>query len=104
MKKIRSISLSEYADGTWMIEETTANSVFPKTHKATAKEAAARLLQLMGLGPTAPQGHPEPKGISFDHDDEAHGCPQCRGSFSASPVLAICPWCKRSLPPRDPVS
>lgn len=46
-------------EGKWSIEEIAISSIFPITTKDTKKELAERFLQLLDLGPTAPQLEPE---------------------------------------------
>ena len=46
-------------DGTFSIHEHTADSVCPPITKPNKRDAAARLLQCMELGPVAPQDYPE---------------------------------------------
>lgn len=48
--------MTELDDGSWTIDESTSDgSVYPQTMKNSARDAAARLLQLMDVGPVAPQ-------------------------------------------------
>jgi hypothetical protein len=58
----------------WMIVETpegyevhqhSAASVWPPTTYPTKRLAAARLLQLLGIGPVAPQTHPESVCVGY---------------------------------------
>lgn len=49
----------EEVDGTFTIHEHKRDSVFCPTPKKTAREVAARMLQLLNVGPTAPQDWPE---------------------------------------------
>lgn len=45
----------------WSVHQHTIDSVFPPNHYASVELAAARLLQLLGIGqPVTPQSHPEP--------------------------------------------
>lgn len=46
-------------DGQWTIEESIISSILPITTKSSNKEIASRFLQLLDLGPTAPQLEPE---------------------------------------------
>lgn len=46
-------------DGKWTIEEMIIESVYPTTVKDSAREMIARLMQLVGIGPVAPQIEPE---------------------------------------------
>jgi hypothetical protein len=72
-RRFRKISLIECENGEWIIQEEKnwdipmLHSIWPETKKRTAKEAAARVLQLLELGPTAPQSWPEK--ITLDGDD-----------------------------------
>lgn len=50
-------------DGTYTIHQHTKDSVYCPTPKKTAREVAARMLQLLKVGPTAPQDWPEEIGI-----------------------------------------
>ena len=56
---MRKFVLTEREDGSWSIEESDGSSVWPTTTKKTKREMAARLLQLLDLGPVAPQTEPE---------------------------------------------
>lgn len=49
----------------FVIDEETPDSVMPQTHKATAREAIARVMQLLQVGPVAPQTWPEEVCIGF---------------------------------------
>lgn len=46
-------------DGTYSIHEHMIDGVAPPTLKPNKREVAARLLQLLGIGPVAPQDFPE---------------------------------------------
>lgn len=47
------------SDGTFTIHQHTKDSVYCPTQKKTAREVASRLLQLLNVGPVAPQDWPE---------------------------------------------
>ncbi len=49
----------EEGDGTYSIHEHSTDGVAPPTIKTNKREVAARLLQLLGIGPVAPQDYPE---------------------------------------------
>jgi hypothetical protein len=49
----------EERDGEFVIHQHTAESVFPQVSYPTGRLAAARILQLLHVGPVAPQTHPE---------------------------------------------
>ncbi len=49
----------------YAVEEMHDESSFPTNVYPTKRAAAARLLQLMGLGPVRPQMHPERVCIGF---------------------------------------
>ena len=49
----------EESDGTFTIHEHTRDSVYCPTVKKTAREVASRMLQLLNVGPVAPQDWPE---------------------------------------------
>ena len=52
--------ITERYDGTFTIAENTADgSVWPTTEKPNARAAIARLMQLLDIGPVAPQTIPE---------------------------------------------
>jgi hypothetical protein len=60
----RQIVLTEYNDGSWIIEEkSNDDSIWPAVRKASSREMIARLMQLVNVGPVAPQTHPERVGI-----------------------------------------
>ncbi len=66
-------TIRETANG-YAIEHRDGETVWPTTMKATKREAAARLLQLMGIGPVRPQMTPERVGIGFvETTPEAEG-------------------------------
>jgi hypothetical protein len=46
-------------DGSFTVHEHSGDSVWPSTDYPNKRLAAARLLQLLGIGPVAPQAHPE---------------------------------------------
>lgn len=52
------IAIEERADG-WVVHQHTADSVFPPVLYPNKRLAAARVLQLLHIGPVAPQSHPE---------------------------------------------
>lgn len=54
----RVIAIVETQNG-YEIHQHTEDSVFPKSDYATKREAASRVLQLLGIGPVAPQTWPE---------------------------------------------
>ena len=47
------------------VHQWTADSVCPPSVYPTARLAASRILQLLGIGPVAPQTHPELATIEF---------------------------------------
>lgn len=51
-------TITETSDG-FIIEEQCGENIFPQTRKATAREVIARLMQIMNVGPVAPQTFPE---------------------------------------------
>lgn len=51
--------LQEFEDGTWAIRQFKDGSIWPATYKDTSKLMIARLLQILDLGPVAPQLYPE---------------------------------------------
>lgn len=56
----RRVMLIEKADGTWRVEDDTPDGVAPQSEYPTALQAAARMLQLLGLRePVKPQDWPE---------------------------------------------
>lgn len=62
----------EFADG-WALREFTHDSVMPPVLYPTKRRLIARLMQLMGTGPVAPQTWPEehcvsPEGIVTSYD------------------------------------
>lgn len=57
---MRRFVITETAAGEWtLVESDDAGNVWPTTVKATARELVARLSQLLGIGPVAPQTRPE---------------------------------------------
>ena len=49
----------EEGDGTYSIHEHMIDGVAPPITKPNKREVAARFLQVLGIGPVAPQDHPE---------------------------------------------
>jgi hypothetical protein len=52
-------TIVDEGDGTFSVHEHTSDSICPPITKPNKRDAAARLLQCMGLGPVAPQDYPE---------------------------------------------
>ena len=52
-------------NGQFEVHNHTVDGVAPTTIYPTKRLAAARLLQLLGIGPVAPQDHPEEIGITI---------------------------------------
>jgi len=50
------------------LREMSQDSVMPPCDKQTKREIAARLLQVMEIGPVAPQNFPEEIGINMIND------------------------------------
>ena len=57
-------TITETSDG-FVIEEQCGENILPQTHKATAREVIARLMQIMNVGPVAPQTFPEEVCIGY---------------------------------------
>lgn len=55
---MRKFILTE-VDGQWSIEEMSLSSIYPITQKPNSREMVARLMQLVDVGPVAPQTGPE---------------------------------------------
>lgn len=55
---MRKFILTE-VDGAWTIEEIVCESIYPVTAKPNTREMIARLMQLVEVGPVAPQTEPE---------------------------------------------
>jgi hypothetical protein len=55
--------LTQFDDGTWCIQEYSIQSAYPQTMKPNAREMIARLMQLVDVGPVAPQIEPEKVGL-----------------------------------------
>lgn len=53
------IFLEALPQARWRVHEWTPDSVFPPIEYPTKRLAAARVLQLLQVGPVAPQTHPE---------------------------------------------
>jgi hypothetical protein len=64
MTEYTKYTITENADG-FVLAEERGESVYPHTQKATAREVVARLMQLMEIGPVAPQTYPERVCIGF---------------------------------------
>ena len=50
-------------NGEWVVIQHMRDGVAPQTGYPTARLAMSRMLQLMRIGPVAPQTHPETAGI-----------------------------------------
>lgn len=50
-------------DGEWVVHQFSATGVAPISAYPSKRLAAARVLQLMHIGPVAPQTHPETAAI-----------------------------------------
>ncbi len=55
---LRKYTITETSNG-FVLNEQVGESVCPQTHKKTAREVIARLMQIMKVGPVAPQAFPE---------------------------------------------
>ena len=57
---MRRFVITEQLDGSWLLVESDDHgNVWPTTEKRSAREIVARLSQLLGIGPVAPQTHAE---------------------------------------------
>lgn len=56
---MQKFTLEQRADGCWHITHEKGESIYPTTSYDTPRKAASRLLQLLDIGPVAPQTHPE---------------------------------------------
>ena len=65
-------TITETSDG-FTIEEQCGENISPQTHKATAREVIARLMQIMNVGPVAPQTFPEE--VCIGHVETAQTIP-----------------------------
>jgi hypothetical protein len=54
----------------WTLREMTNDSVMPPCDKGTKREIASRLLQVMEIGPVAPQSFPEEICINMINDKQ----------------------------------
>lgn len=61
------ISVEQISD-MWVVSQSCGDSVWPNSSYPTARLAAARILQLLNLGPVAPQTHPEKCFIDLTPD------------------------------------
>lgn len=59
IRNARAIAIVENSDGTVTVEQWSKDSVCPSVTYPNKREAAARVLQLLGIGPVAPQTWPE---------------------------------------------
>ena len=55
----RTITLYERLDGSWSMHLSDGENIYPVTVKKNAREMIARLMQLIDVGPVAPQIGPE---------------------------------------------
>jgi len=52
-------TITEDDNGVHIVEEDDEGNITPTTTKPTRREAVSRLMQLMNIGPVAPQTDPE---------------------------------------------
>lgn len=55
-------------DNVWYVGMVDGEDVYPTTSYQSAKQAAARALQLLDLGPTAPQIGPEEIVVNYSKE------------------------------------
>jgi hypothetical protein len=55
----RTFLIREEPDGSWMIHYAAGENIYPVTVKNSAREMIARIMQLLDVGPVAPQIGPE---------------------------------------------
>ena len=59
-KIVKSTTINQLADGRFRIEESDSDgNVSPHVYKLDAREAVARVMQVLCIGPVAPQTEPE---------------------------------------------
>jgi hypothetical protein len=68
LRRRRRWIIAECAEG-YEVHEWSATGVAPPTSYPTKRLAAARVLQLLGIGPVAPQDHPESICVGFVETD-----------------------------------
>lgn len=52
--------ITQLSDGSFVLDESDdSGNSWPQTKKTTARQVVARLMQLLEIGPVAPQIHPE---------------------------------------------
>jgi len=61
------IVIQEMSDGTFTLHRWSKESVFPTHEYKTAREAVSRILQLLSIGPVAPQIRTEETCIGEVH-------------------------------------
>ena len=61
----------ETAEG-WEVHFHTIDGVAPPSSYPTKRLAAARVLQLLGIGPVAPQDHPEDVCVGYVAKEPSH--------------------------------
>lgn len=64
----------EEKNGEWLVGQEEGENIWPTTSYPTARLAAARLLQLLDLGPVGPQMHPERVCIGEVIDEAGRPC------------------------------
>ena len=57
----------------WTLREMDRTSVYPPCDKGSKREIASRLLQIMEVGPVAPQMVPEEIGVNMINDKRVDG-------------------------------
>lgn len=63
------VAVVEREDGTFDVYQQNAGGVAPTSSYPNKRLAASRLLQLLGIGPVAPQTHPETACIGIVSSD-----------------------------------
>jgi hypothetical protein len=63
--------VTKYSDGSWTLDQNDeSGNVWPQVKKTTPRQVVARLMQLLEIGPVAPQITPEEVCIGEVFTDE----------------------------------
>lgn len=98
---MRRFVITEQLDGSWLLVESDDHgNVWPTTEKRSAREIVARLSQLLGIGPVAPQTHAEI--VELGESDLADDAPPLESLLAISePPAAPTERCRKCGRPMD---
>ena len=86
-------TITETSDG-FIIEEQCGENISPQTHKATAREVIARLMQIMNVGPVGPQIFPEEVCIGYVETAQGKQWHPCEKHGKDQTIGLDCEYCE----------